>query len=327
MAIDRLPHRFSLLLATGLVAFLVGLSPHAASQTDAEIEQLLRTAQSAGADEYAWLDLGRAYLQRGMVDQAIAAFRRAVEVASNNVLTCDWLGIALVRKGLLHEAREVYRRVAAHGLQTAIHLRLGDEYFDRGELDKAEEEYRHTIALGYHDDRALDRYRGMAIRHLSADRTDLALEMLQELLELRPGDVETLEGLQDALRRKGRDDEAEILQLRYQLWLYEVRYARGTPQTRDERVQVRIALGELYLKTQRLEEAQKVLEEAVDINYDLNTQLAVLVRFRLGVVYYLRKMHDRAIAQFERVLRLDPSHQEAREYLERARRERAAGSG
>jgi tetratricopeptide (TPR) repeat protein len=321
-------HAKPVALATAaLLAFLLSPYGHAGTQVDSELEQLRHAATSPGADEYAWLDLGRACLQRGLVDEAIGAFRKAVERAPLNILTYDWLGVALVRKGLLDEAREVYRRVASHGLQTMIHLRLADEYFERGEMDKAEEEYRHTIALGYYDDRALDRYRGMALRHLAADRTTSAGEMLERLVELRPGDEQAVAALQDILRRQGRDDEAQILQLRYELWLYEVHNPRGAGQLRDERVRLRIALGDLYVRVRKMDEAQRVLEQAVEINYDINIPLAVEARFRLGVVYYLRRAYDRAIQQLERVLRFDPAHREAREYLERARRERVTGSG
>jgi tetratricopeptide (TPR) repeat protein len=65
----------------------------------------------------------------------------------------------------------------------------------------------------------------------------------------------------------------------------------------------RVALGNLYFDAERYEEAVKWYEEAFELdarNADVSTDL--------GVSYYYTNEPDRAIAQFERSLAIDPTH-------------------
>jgi cytochrome c-type biogenesis protein CcmH/NrfG len=65
----------------------------------------------------------------------------------------------------------------------------------------------------------------------------------------------------------------------------------------------RVALGNLYFDAERYDEAVKWYEEAIKLdarNPDVSTDL--------GVSYYYTNQPDRALAQFERSLAIDPTH-------------------
>lgn len=295
------------------------LHPHAAQRLAAQepCAQERRDASASGADEYDWIALGRCLLEAGQVDAAIEAFRTAAEIAPASVLVLDYLGIAYVRKGLLQEARELYARVAAHGLQTPIHQGLADAYLAQGDLDRAEVEYTHTIALGYYDAGTLDRFRQVGIAFLQRGELERARRVLQRLFDLRPLDVEALEPLQEIYRRLGRPVEAEILHYRHLIALYDERYRIAAAVLREERVRFRLALAGLYVTVGRLAEARQVLEEAVDINVDVIVPLAVEARLQLARVCCLLGDAAAAQQQWERVLQLEPGRPEARQALAR----------
>ncbi|MDR7586624.1 MAG: tetratricopeptide repeat protein [Armatimonadota bacterium] len=304
-----------------LIALLAAavLHPQAAQRLAAQepCAQERRDASASGADEYDWIALGRCLLEAGQVDAAMEAFRTAAEIAPASVLVLDYLGIAYVRKGLLQEARELYARVAAHGLQTPIHQGLADAYLAQGDLDRAEVEYTHTIALGYYDAGTLDRFRQVGIAFLQRGELERARRVLQRLFDLRPLDVEALEALQEVYRRLGRPVEAEILHYRHLIALYDERYRIAAAVLREERVRFRLALAGLYMTVGRLAEARQVLEEAVDINVDVIVPLAVEARLQLARVCCLLGDAAAAQQQWERVLQLEPGRPEARQALAR----------
>jgi tetratricopeptide (TPR) repeat protein len=277
---------------------------------------------SSPEDEYAWIALGRCLLSAGLLEEAIEALRQAVQVAPGNIQTYDELGIAYVRAGLLREAWELYRRVQDHGLATGVHQALAEEYLNAGEWEKAELELRHTIALGHYDRSTLDLCRDLALRYLAMGNRAGAKSLLTLVFDLRPEDQRTLEALQGLLLEEGAHDEAEALQLRYLIHQYETRYAIASAQLRRERIETRIRLAELYVKLGRLEAAARVLEDAIEINGDVDVPAAVRARLLLASVYCRLGRSEQARRQWERVVQLEPSNQEAREQVGRPEGER-----
>jgi cytochrome c-type biogenesis protein CcmH/NrfG len=86
-------------------------------------------------------------------------------------------------------------------------------------------------------------------------------------------------------------DESQAASLRQQ--------AESSPSS----VAPRVALGNLYFDAERYDEAVKWYEEAIKLdarNADVSTDL--------GVSYYYTNQPDRALAQFERSLAIDPNH-------------------
>ncbi len=299
------------------VVAVTGAQPGAVFSQPACAERR-REAQSSPEDEYAWIALGRCLLSAGQVDEAIQALHKAVELAPGNVQAYDELGIAYVRKGLLREAWDLYRRVQQHGLATGVHQVLAEEYLEAGEWEKAEVELRHTVALGHYDGRTLDLCRDLALRYVALGRREAAKALLHLVFDLRPGDHLALEALQELLYGEGARDEAEVLQLRHLLHQYETRYAIASAQLRQERIRMRLRLAELYLKLGRLEAARRVLEEAVEVNGDVDVPLAVQTRLLLAALYCRMRQPELASGQWERVGQLDPQNPEARERLARS---------
>ena len=70
---------------------------------DRAIHFLQRAATKIADDEVLYFDLGFCLQKNNKVDEAIASYRKALEISPNDAATLNNLGIALKAKGLLDE--------------------------------------------------------------------------------------------------------------------------------------------------------------------------------------------------------------------------------
>ncbi len=93
-------------------------------------------------------NLGNALLAKGQVDEAIAAYRQAIALRPGYCEARNNLGNALKEKGQPEDAVAAYREVIALRPNfAAAHNNLGNALKDLGQLDEAIAAYRQTIAL------------------------------------------------------------------------------------------------------------------------------------------------------------------------------------
>src|SRR5205085_4541464 len=95
------------------------------------------------------LGLGNALLAAGRTDDAIAAYRQAVDGAADAVLARNNLGNALLRNGEVAEAVEQYRAALAIDERFALaHNNLGNALVAMpNQLDDAIRHYRRALEL------------------------------------------------------------------------------------------------------------------------------------------------------------------------------------
>jgi tetratricopeptide (TPR) repeat protein len=77
-------------------------------------------------------------------------------------------------------------------------------------------------------------------------------------------------------------------------------------------------LGRLSLSEDRFGEAQKEFETALKLNPD-----SAQVCLNLGIALFKQGRNEEAARQFEEALRLDPQLEQAKEYLEQVKQQRA----
>jgi tetratricopeptide (TPR) repeat protein len=107
--------------------------------------------ESGHASYRAHLDLGQALRADGRLDDALAQYRRAVELRPDSGNAWYVYANAMKAKGTLGEAEAAYQRAIAHSTAGSAewllaHVNLGNLYYMSRRLDAALGEYRAAVA-------------------------------------------------------------------------------------------------------------------------------------------------------------------------------------
>jgi len=97
-----------------------------------------------------YFDKGIAYLNKGMLDEAIAEFKKAVEINPNSADAHTALGAAYANKGMPDKATAEYRKAIEINPNSAeAHYGLALSYYYKGGHDSAIRHCDRAIELGY----------------------------------------------------------------------------------------------------------------------------------------------------------------------------------
>jgi tetratricopeptide (TPR) repeat protein len=154
-------------------------------------------ARDPRLDEYQNL-AGVLLAESGRAGDAVACFRRAVELDPDNARFAANLGGALARLQRWPEAADAYGRALAIAPSAATALKLGSALRRTGRLDEALAAFERAAALG--DDSA-GAALGVALVQSELGRTAAAIAAAEQGLRDHPGD-EPIHRLLDDLRRR-----------------------------------------------------------------------------------------------------------------------------
>jgi tetratricopeptide (TPR) repeat protein len=166
-----------------------------------------RAALARNSD--AWLahnNLGSFLFERGQVDEAMAHFKRAVEIAPGYAKAQYNLAGALNEKGQVDEAIAHFQRaLEIQPNYSMAHYQLGEILRQRGQLDEAITHFQRAVEI--HPEYA-DAQNALGVTLLRKGQVDEAITHLQEALELRPDRAEDHNNLAGVLWQRGRVAEA-----------------------------------------------------------------------------------------------------------------------
>ncbi|MCZ7574997.1 MAG: tetratricopeptide repeat protein [Ardenticatenaceae bacterium] len=97
------------------------------------------------ADTHVYLAL--IYHRQGRLEQAIAEYQQALVLDPRSVLAASGLAEVYAREGKLDEAAAAYRQALAANESAALHAQLAAVYARQGELSAAADEYRKGVSL------------------------------------------------------------------------------------------------------------------------------------------------------------------------------------
>ncbi len=259
------------------------------------------------------LQKGRAYKLLGQVDSARAAYERSLKIDSTNGTTYAWLGELDAEEGANDRALERFRRaVEISPGDLDFRYEFGSALLKTGDVEAAEGVFRSVLA-----------------QRRSHEGANYSLG--QALL--RQGKTE------EAQRFLDRADALQNLQA-------EIAAAQAAAYQQPDRPARWLELTRLLLVAGRLDEARQAMGVAhylrpndVNIQNDIaNTSLAMgdtlaAVRryesivsrdstfadgwLNLGVVHAMQGNYEAARSAWQRALRIEPGHAEARDYLSR----------
>jgi tetratricopeptide (TPR) repeat protein len=152
-------------------------------------------------------NLGNALKEQGELDEAVASYRRALEVKTDFVEAYNNLGNALKDQGKLDEALLCYRRALELKPDFAeTHYNLGGAFKDQGKLDEAVACYRRALELK--PDFA-EAHNNLGVALKDQGELDEAVACYRRALELKPDDAGAYGNLGSTLEEIGDLQGAE----------------------------------------------------------------------------------------------------------------------
>jgi serine/threonine protein kinase/Flp pilus assembly protein TadD len=156
-------------------------------------------------------NLGSAFNKQGRLDEAVAAYRKAIELAPDQAQVFHYnLGITLRAKGDVDGAIAEYREaLRLKNDYPEAHTNLGNLLLrDKGDVDGAISEYREAIGTKQDFSEAYLAYKQLGFALANQGRRDEAIAAKREALRLKSDDAETHYNLGNDLKALGRLDEA-----------------------------------------------------------------------------------------------------------------------
>jgi Flp pilus assembly protein TadD len=207
-------------IGIGIVALMIALLAgesrvYAGAYKDKMTLWLYTLAHSSGS----WMihcNLGNAYLHEGRLDDAVAEYRKAIEIKPRNAFAHYNWGVALLQVERPDEAIAQFQQALEVDPKFAeARYNMGNAYFRKGEMDAAIAEYQKVVALF---PRSFEAYNNMGNAYVQKRDIDEAIAEYQQSLRLDPDNIEAHFNLGNVLAFKGRFDEAmaeyrEVLRL------------------------------------------------------------------------------------------------------------------
>ncbi len=150
--------------------------------------------------------LGSAYGKKGMVDEAISEFRKALVIRPLFPKAYNGLGNSYIKKGMLNEAISEFRKALAiwPGYAKA-HNDLGVAFFNKGMMDTAIAEYNRALEL---KPDSVETLSNLGVAFESRGMLDEAISRYRAALTIDPDNAETHSNLAIVYGKKGRLDDS-----------------------------------------------------------------------------------------------------------------------
>lgn len=141
------------------------------------------------------------HANRGMFDEAIAEYKRALEINPNYAGARNCLGEAYRNKGMLDEAIAEYKKALKINPNCAdVRNCLGETYRDKGMLDEAIAECKKAIEIDPND---ADVHNNLGSIYLMKEMYDEAIVEYNQATEIDPNDADLHTALGALYHMKG----------------------------------------------------------------------------------------------------------------------------
>ncbi len=249
-------------------------------------------------------NLGTAFYEAGRLDDAMARYRRAIEIQPDYVPAFNNLGVVLRAAGRTDDALGAYRQgLALRDDYPDLHYNLANALLALDRPDEAADHLRQAAA-GTPDSAGVHNNLGTALAARGQFR-EAAVEFERAVL-LEPGSARAHRNLGNALAELGRDGEA------FAHLTSATTLAPGDAENHYD-------LGAYLLTRDRNAEAAAAFTAAIAARPGYAE-----AHNNLGIAIGSQGDLGRAIAQFEEALRLSPGFEDAARNLDLARRVRRA---
>ncbi|MBW4593151.1 MAG: tetratricopeptide repeat protein, partial [Brasilonema angustatum HA4187-MV1] len=149
---------------------------------------------------------GLALYKQGKLDQAIASYRKALQIDPNDRDAHNNLGNALYEQGKLDQAIASYRKaLQIDPNDPNAHYNLGNALYEQGKLDQAIASYRKALQINPNDAYA---HNNLGLALYEQGKLDQAIASYRKALQIDPNDAYAHYNLGNALYEQGKLDQA-----------------------------------------------------------------------------------------------------------------------
>ncbi|RLC78827.1 MAG: hypothetical protein DRI61_09160, partial [Chloroflexi bacterium] len=169
--------------------------------------KLAEITENERLEAWAWYGLGIVYSDQGCYEEAIEAYRKAIELDSKFAAPWNGLGNVYYKQGRYEKAIEAYRNAIELDPKYAYPWNgLGWVYYEQGRYEEAIEAYRKAIEL---NPRFAAPWNSLGNVYYEQGRYEEAIEAYRKVIELNPNRGATYCALASIYRRLGRQKELE----------------------------------------------------------------------------------------------------------------------
>ncbi len=255
-----------------------------------------RRALQLRPDDFRSLNnLGLALKDQGNVEEAIACFRQVLQLRPDDAAPYNNLGIALRDQGRTDEALACYRQALQRAPHSPLpHHNMGTALQDQGRWDEAVACCRRALELK--PDFA-EAHNNLANAFLATGKLDEAVACYRRALELKPDYAEAHNNLGVALKQQGKREEA-------------IAGCRRALELKPDYTEAHNNLGVILNSQGKREEAIACYRRALDLKPDYAE-----AHNNLGITWNDLGKLDEAVACCRRALELKPDYAEAHNNL------------
>ena len=277
--------RFWIILIVALVvSTLAACGGEPPTPTPIPPTQTAANTPTPSASEH--MEQGVAYAEQGRLDEALAEYRRAIEIEPDNAGAHRNVGTSLGEQGKWEEAAVAYEKAIeldpdfgeAYGDLVAVYLRL-----DR--LSDAVDAGERAIELSPEYSGA---HTNLGVAYNEQGRTDEAIAEWEKAVELDPDSANARVHLGRAYGMQGRLDEARA-------------ELQEAVKIDPSNANAHFNLGMVYHLQEESGEALSEFEETIGIDPD-----HAMAHYNLGIIHRNQGEAEEAIQEFETYLRLWP---------------------
>ena len=206
-------------------------------------------------------------IQEGRFDEAFEVVKRILAAKPNHAKAHGSLGTLYAVKGQNELAAEHWQAVAKHDPDDPYgESMLGWQAYLRGKPEEALEAYRRAEEIEPYDAK-INYHTGLALVKL--ERWPDVIARFRKLLVIDPNHIEGNLGLNRALRVQGQSDEALPFAL------------RAAELSREENLDILLALAETYAEMERFEDAERTANKLLKVALIRNPGMLPEIRRRL----------------------------------------------